>query len=285
MFKIFYLLILVALILSCKNGLGPEEIWGLGSIEVKSTPQGADVYLDGGLTGKKTNCVLDGVYVGTHLIKLTLPNYYDWDTTVTVIANQTITVNAYLLKRWQCATESAGWSPRRNHTSVVFDNKMWVLGGWDYSGYRNDVWYSSDGINWVCATESAGWSPREGHTSVVFDNKIWVLGGYDGDDFRNDVWYSSDGINWVCATESARWPPREDHTSVVFDNKMWVLGGLYYADFRNDVWYSSDGINWVCATESADWSPRDNHTSVVFDNKMWVLGGYDDSGYKNDVWY
>ena len=113
MSKISYLLILLALILSCKNGLGPEEIWRL--------------------------------------------------------------------KRWQCATENAGWSGRYGHTSVVFDNKMWVLGG----GYKNDVWYSSDGINWVCATENAGWSPRDDHTSVVFDNKMWVLGG----GYKNDVWY------------------------------------------------------------------------------------------------
>jgi hypothetical protein len=30
---------------------------------------------------------------------------------------------------WTQATDSAGWSGRCNHTSVVFDNKMWVIGG------------------------------------------------------------------------------------------------------------------------------------------------------------
>jgi hypothetical protein len=28
---------------------------------------------------------------------------------------------------WICATDSAEWSARRCHTSVVFDNKIWVL--------------------------------------------------------------------------------------------------------------------------------------------------------------
>jgi len=72
------------------------------------------------------------------------------------------------------------WSGRYGHTSVVFDNKIWVIGGYDGSSFKNDVWYSSDGVNWTLATDTALWSGRYGHTSVVFDNKIWVIGGYDG---------------------------------------------------------------------------------------------------------
>jgi len=176
---------------------------------------------------------------------------------------------------WRQATASAEWSSRQYHTSVVFDNKIWVIGGYDGS-CRNDVWYSTNGINWICATNSAQWSPRCGHTSVVFDNKMWVIGGYN-DNNRNDVWYSTDGVTWTCATPSAQWPGRFAHTSIIFDNKIWVLGGSN----RNDVWYSSNGVNWTCATQSAGWSSRDNHTSLAFDNKMWVLGGSN----RDDVWY
>jgi len=71
------------------------------------------------------------------------------------------------------------------HSAVVFDDKLWVLGGG-----ANDVWYSSDGVNWNCATDSAGWSSRESQTSVEFDNKLWVLGGYLYDSqYGSDVWY------------------------------------------------------------------------------------------------
>jgi hypothetical protein len=181
---------------------------------------------------------------------------------------------------WILATDSVGWSGRYLHTSVVFDNKIWVIGGLDFGFNRkNDVWYSSDGINWTCATANAGWSARSGHASVVFDNKIWVIGGYSDWYPRNDIWYSSDGINWTCTTANAAWSVRSCHTSFVFDNKMWVIGG---SPDTNDVWYSSDGINWTCATANAGWSARDGHTSVVFDNKMWVIGGFP---YTNDVWY
>jgi hypothetical protein len=179
------------------------------------------------------------------------------------------------------------WSGRYGHTSVVFDNKIWVIGGYD-GGWppRNDVWYSSDGINWTLATDNAPWSGRWEHTSVVFDNKIWVIGGID-DNWppRNDVWYSSDGINWTLANDNAPWSGRYGHTSVVFDNKIWVIGGYDGSGLKNDVWYSSDGINWTLATDTALWSERAGHTSVVFDNKILVIGGYDGNNFLNDVWY
>lgn len=185
---------------------------------------------------------------------------------------------------WTRATASAGWAPRFGNTAVVFDNKIWVLGGIGESSPGNDVWFSTDGIHWTCATNSAAWSPRYMHTSVVFDNKIWVMGGYGG---GNDVWYSSDGVNWIQATAHAGWSSRFRHTSVVFYNKIWVIGGCSGSDYKNDVWSSTDGVNWIQATSYAQWSERGDHTSVVFDDKIWVLGGEISVSphYTNDVWY
>ena len=185
---------------------------------------------------------------------------------------------------WICATDSAEWTPRYGHTSVVFDNKIWVIGGYDSSGYKNDVWCSIDGINWNCITDSTEWEPRKFHTSVVFDNKMWVLGGYRGAKIRyNDVWYSSDGVNWTLATASAGWSARSGYASIVYNDKIWVLGG-FDNSYKNDVWYSSDGVNWICATSSAEWPARWFHTSVVFNNRIWVLGGGSIPIY-SDVWY
>ena len=178
--------------------------------------------------------------------------------------------------------DNNGWPARTRHTSVVFDNKMWVLGGYD-SSPKNDVWASENGTNWVQVkpNDNNGWPARFLHTSIVFDNKMWVLGGYD-DSFKNDVWSSSNGTNWTEVTDDAGWTARYEHTSIVFDNKMWVLGGDD-SSYKNDVWSSVDGNSWTEETASAGWTGRSRHTSIVFDNKIWVLGG-DDSSYKNDVW-
>ena len=58
---------------------------------------------------------------------------------------------------WQQA--AAAWSVRQKHSSVVFNDKIWVLGGYD-DNYKNDVYYSADGINWDPATTDAAWSAR-----------------------------------------------------------------------------------------------------------------------------
>jgi len=137
---------------------------------------------------------------------------------------------------WTQATSSASWSTRSYHTSVVYDNKMWIIGGYGVSGPKNDVWYSSDGITWTQATSSASWSARDSHTSVVYDNKMWVIGGYASSSYKNDVWYSINGITWTQAP-SAPWSARCFHTSVVYDNKMWVMGGAISGGSKNDVWF------------------------------------------------
>ena len=205
---------------------------------------------------------------------------------------------------WTQATSDAVWSDRVRHSSVVFDHKLWVLGGKDGdSNYKNDVWFSTDGRTWTQATDTAGWSARGFHTSVVFDNKFWVLGSFGGNDgdieFENDVWLSDNGITWTQTTSSAAWSARGGHSSVVYDNKIWVLGGLDAVDdldndrnieVKNDVWFSADGATWTQATSSAAWSARGGHSSVVYDNKIWVLGGFGDDNngtleLKNDVWY
>ena len=102
-----------------------------------------------------------------------------------------------ILKEFTRLVQNAPWSKRSGHTGVVFDNKMWVIGGgnWSTGAYCNDVWYSSDGTNWTLATASAGFSPRIFLTSLVFDNKMWVIGGRSSSGNVNDVWYSSNGIN------------------------------------------------------------------------------------------
>lgn len=213
---------------------------------------------------------------------------------------------------WNQATAAAPWVGRCCHTSVVFDNKMWVIGGEIFTQNSlgdiyypyNDVWYSSNGKDWIQATAAAPWQKRASHTSVVFDNKIWVIGGFDAElpsedapwwyDL-NDVWYSSNGKDWTQATAAAPWTKRNGHNSVVFDNKIWIIGGNYESpthpkpNLLNDVWYSSNGRDWVQVTAAAPWDKRFGHTSVVFDNNIWIFGGmYIDGALStcfNDILY
>ena len=180
-------------------------------------------------------------------------------------------------------TYRSHWSARWLYATVVFDDKMWVLGGND-GAFKNDVWWSRDGTSWTNANASGHWSARYNHTTVVFDDKMWVLGGIDGSSRLNDVWWSADGASWTNANASGHWDARNNHAAVVFDDKMWVLGGFDGSSRLNDVWWSADGRSWTNANASGHWDARNNHTAVVFDDKMWVLGGIDVNA-KDDVWW
>ena len=193
---------------------------------------------------------------------------------------------------WTQATASANFGERSGHTSVVFDNKIWVIGGYDVFGnHTNSVWHSSDGVTWTQATPSANFGARSYHESVVYDGKIWVIGGLESNPstYKNDAWYSSDGVTWKQATSSANFSARYSHQCVVFNNKIWVIGGQGSGpDNNNDVWYSSDGVTWTQATASANFGSRRDHSSVVHNSNMWVIMGWPDltsnDSYYNDAW-
>lgn len=188
---------------------------------------------------------------------------------------------------WFEATSSASFSGRRGHTTLVFDNKLWVIGGYDeFNKHKGDAWYSEDGITWTEASSLAPFPGRSLHTSEVYDNKMWVIGGRDHISFQNDVWYTTDGNTWIEATPSANFSNRIQHGSVQFDNKLWVFCG-FNADgavnLERDAWYSEDGINWIEANSSTPFSGRYSFTTTVFDEKIWLIGGYD-GRFKNDIW-
>ena len=170
---------------------------------------------------------------------------------------------------WVEVTNQAGWQPRDSQGEIVFDNRMWILGGWfdSYHAPLRDVWSSADGRNWRQVTNSAPWKHSDLPMTVAFGGRMWLMGGWNngrlpGHSASNEVWSSSDGANWTQVTSHAGWTPRLAAGAVVFKDKMWILGGTenYYfgdeASLKNDVWSSADGKNWECVTPHAGWAPR-----------------------------
>ena len=95
---------------------------------------------------------------------------------------------------WTQATSNANWSDRWGHKCLVFEDKIWVLGGQSDGETKNDVWYSTDGKNWTQVTSSADWSARKGFANTVYNNKIWIIGGSGWDSsssrtFSPDAWF------------------------------------------------------------------------------------------------
>ncbi len=209
--------------------------------------------------------------------------------------------------QWICVTENAAFSARDGAGALVFDNRMWLLGGWNPADKvyfprtcNSEVWSSRDGAVWILENAQASWEGRHTAGYVVHDNMMWIIGGdpIQGH-YQNDVWNSADGVHWVLINDNVPWAPRALHYTLQFNNRIWVIGGQTIPQFasapeafHSDVWNSSDGVTWALVTDKAPWAPRGMiGGSVVFKNRMWILGGgtYDtpetpSRNCYNDVW-
>jgi len=202
--------------------------------------------------------------------------------------NQSDIWNSENGKEWNLVLSKAPWGEKRAHQSLVFKEKLWVMGGVGKGEvYKNDVWSSEDGINWTLIKAKAEWPERKGFSAVVFKDKIWVIGGVTNQGVVNDVWYSEDGENWKLAVKEAAWSPRYDLAVEAFNGKLWLVGGVAPGEMaETDIWSSEDGINWNLVSEKSVFPARHGHCLLEYNNSLWILGGW--SGYYksyHDVWF
>jgi N-acetylneuraminic acid mutarotase len=102
---------------------------------------------------------------------------------------------------WVRQVSEVIWKQRHDFGAVVFDHKMWIYGGRDTQvnhtkAAKNDVWYSTDGIQWNRQTGKAPWTVRSGSNSVVFKNKLWIFSGKHTGGEHNwggDIWTMNAG--------------------------------------------------------------------------------------------
>ncbi|HVF09722.1 MAG TPA: cadherin-like beta sandwich domain-containing protein, partial [Abditibacteriaceae bacterium] len=183
---------------------------------------------------------------------------------------------------WVQVLDTAPWAPRDSAGEVVFNERMWIFGGY-LPELVSDVWSSSDGKDW----NNTGSIPSPAGINVpvnfVHDGRMWVSSN-DGKLFA-----SSDGREWTVVTDEAPCLPRYGAGSAVFAGRMWILGGTGSGTAFNDVWSSSDGVRWTQELDAAPWSRRQLFGNVVVhDNKLWVIGGglthYQPFKAYRDVW-
>ena len=184
---------------------------------------------------------------------------------------------------------NADWPVRSNHQAVVYQGRMYVLGGYDGSNLLNDMWSSADGKNWTPEDNPApAWDARIRFQAVSHNGRLYVLGGgtgSSGNTLENDVWSWAEGESWTEVTGAAAWPARRSHQAVSHNGRLYVMGGgsVNSATARDDVWSSVDGANWSFEGLAA-WSARIQHQAVSHNGRIYVLGGTDGNNSRNDVW-
>jgi hypothetical protein len=174
---------------------------------------------------------------------------------------------------WASISVEAPFAPRDGAGLLVYQNKLWLLGGWNPDPAvfpkttTNEVWNSPDGKHWAqvkhntfgtsAFNPATDWEGRHMAGWAVFQNKLWIIGGDSNQcHYQPNVWNSSDGVHWTEVASNVPWGNRVLFYTVVFNNRLFVIGGqtldLDYCpglgeneSVYNDVWSSSDGANWT----------------------------------------
>jgi hypothetical protein len=84
---------------------------------------------------------------------------------------------------WERHVSSADWPARQYHDVAVFDERLWVMEGFNPVN-RNDVWMSPDGVSWTEVPDTP-WAPRHAASVFVYDDALWMVAG---NNMTSDVW-------------------------------------------------------------------------------------------------
>ncbi len=199
------------------------------NVEVKSTPQGAKIFLDEEDTGQMTDCVLTYVSFGTHDIRISKENYADWEGRIEIpVGKNPILIDAILvgktyvyLRKWGSPNSSFFLQPKgmtldKNDIVYIVDesqekikkitsegkiDRNWVLRGKDFKNLKSPGGIAVDGQGYMYVTDT------KKHSVLKFDKngkfiKKWGKEGSENVEFKTPTGIATDSEGNVYVADS-----------------------------------------------------------------------------------
>jgi len=138
-------------------------------------------------------------------------------------------------------------NPRNRHSAVVYDNKIYVMGGETSINTDSNSFevFNETTNTWTLGTTTMS-TTRSQHASVVYDGKIYTIGGKShGFGYLKSV-DVFDGSSWSLSSAELS-NTRTKHSAVVYDNKIYVIGGIVDG-VQSDTIEVFDGNSWTLLT-------------------------------------
>ncbi len=92
------------------------------------------------------------------------------------IAGRNYKISLFKENIWRKIENSDSWSHRDGAGVVVFNGKIYLLGGWNHETTVNEVWVSDDLFEWTQLPNSP-WPPRHGAGWLTHKGKSMLLAG------------------------------------------------------------------------------------------------------------
>lgn len=89
-------------------------------------------------------------------------------------------------KEWKQATATPNFSPRDLLSTLVFDDKLWLIGYPGIPGEQDWLWYSKDGFNWTEAKNVPPFISGNNTAVEVFNTKMWLVELHPGN--KSNIW-------------------------------------------------------------------------------------------------
>ncbi|KAI0052434.1 galactose oxidase [Auriscalpium vulgare] len=183
--------------------------------------------------------------------------------------------------------------PRRAHTTVLYQGKIWVFGGGNGMQALNDVWTLDvtgtlermkwDQVNIVGRKKP---SPRGYHTANLVGNMMIVIGGSDGRECFSDIWcLDLDALIWTQIRPEVV-HRRLSHAVSQVGSFLFITGGHDGTEYTSDMlMFNLVSLQYEPRrTLGRAPSPRGYHISVLADSRLFMFGGFNGHDVFDDVY-
>lgn len=156
---------------------------------------------------------------------------------------------------------------RSDSLSIVFNNRLFVIGGRSHPPSPLDEVISFDGFSWTASTSLP--ASRFGMGGGVYNGLIFACGGAATQTFSS-VW-SFDGVSTSWSTAPNMIVPRTHAASTVFEGYLYMIGGTSGSDLLSSV-ERFNGVSWALAGSLS--ATRNGASAAAYQGRIHVVGGY-----------
>lgn len=182
------------------------------------------------------------------------------------------------------AATSSMTTPRDRHGTVVFRDRIHVIGGG--SSHLNTV-EVYDGTSWTTSTATLI-RGRTHLAAVVYQDRIYAIAGQVG---WSETFAVRGKLNSVEVYDGTAWAlspgtlatHRDRHAAVVFRDAIHVTGGYDSngGKLKSMEVSTHSGTSWTTGPPFS--VARLGHGSAVFNDRLYIVGGYGDTGKMDSV--
>jgi hypothetical protein len=182
-------------------------------------------------------------------------------------------------KRWDEIQEPR-FPTRTEHSSVLWNKKMWMYGGFAGNNFVSDVMCYDFETKSLTTIEAKGQipAPRSAHTAIAYGGKMWVFAGWNGNEQNNDLYtFDFETYEWEKVVVAGSKPlPRCSHCAALCPGakSFFVFGGCggRLQNYFDDLWqFSFETMSWTCVGRL---KASSRMKMVEYRNNLYIYGGW-----------